>query len=211
MATIKQGILGGFSGKIGNVVGSSWKGIAVMKTKPLSVANPRTAAHVSQREDFADVVELAKQINSQIIKPLWDRFASKMSGYNAFVRENIGKFKPGSDLASKVKISIGQMDKTEIGSFSATADVGRFDVTWTDDSGEGFKQATDEAFVLVFGQDGNVYGTSAGSITRDTEGVAILSEKIVEGDTYYARLAFRRADGTIVSETSMENTVGVAS
>ena len=28
MATYNKGILGGFSGKIGNVVGSSWKGIA---------------------------------------------------------------------------------------------------------------------------------------------------------------------------------------
>ena len=27
MGTIKQGILGGFSGKVGYVIGSSWKGI----------------------------------------------------------------------------------------------------------------------------------------------------------------------------------------
>ena len=33
MGTIKQGILGGFSGKVGTVVGSSWKGISYMRGK----------------------------------------------------------------------------------------------------------------------------------------------------------------------------------
>jgi hypothetical protein len=31
MRIIKQGVLGGFSGKVGTVIGSSWKGIAVMR------------------------------------------------------------------------------------------------------------------------------------------------------------------------------------
>jgi hypothetical protein len=30
MGTIKQGILGGFSGKVGTVVGGTWKGIHYM-------------------------------------------------------------------------------------------------------------------------------------------------------------------------------------
>ena len=37
MGKIKQGILGGFRGTVGTVVGSSWNGIAYMKGKPQSV------------------------------------------------------------------------------------------------------------------------------------------------------------------------------
>ena len=48
MGILKQGILGGFSGKVANVVGTSWKGIAVIKAMPLSVANPKTAGQVAQ-------------------------------------------------------------------------------------------------------------------------------------------------------------------
>ncbi len=40
MGIIKRGILGGFSNKVANVVGSSWKGINTMRALPLSVANP---------------------------------------------------------------------------------------------------------------------------------------------------------------------------
>lgn len=70
MATIKQGILGGFSGRVGTIVGTSWKGIAVMKSLPLSVANPKTAGQVGQRTKFSSVVALASVILSSIIKPL---------------------------------------------------------------------------------------------------------------------------------------------
>jgi hypothetical protein len=40
MGKINQGILGGFSGKVGNVVGGSWKGIEYMRVIPASIANP---------------------------------------------------------------------------------------------------------------------------------------------------------------------------
>ncbi len=49
MGKIKQGILGGFSGKVGTVVGSSWKGVAYMRGKAEHVNNPQTAGQLAQR------------------------------------------------------------------------------------------------------------------------------------------------------------------
>lgn len=40
MGTIKKGILGGFSGKVGTVVGGSWKGISYMRSLPQKVKKP---------------------------------------------------------------------------------------------------------------------------------------------------------------------------
>lgn len=95
MGVIRRGLLGGFSGRVGNIVGSSWKGIAVIKSLPLSVANPRTTGQVAQRTAFADTVGFASLLLSQFLKPLWDRFASQMSGYNAFVSANVELYSPG--------------------------------------------------------------------------------------------------------------------
>lgn len=53
MGTINQGILGGFRGKVGNVVGFFWKGQAVMRALAGSVANPRTPAQVNNRSRFS--------------------------------------------------------------------------------------------------------------------------------------------------------------
>jgi hypothetical protein len=89
MGVIKRGILGGFRGKVANVIGSSWKGIAVIKAMPLSVANPKTAGQVAQRTKMTNIVAFAKIILVNIIKPLNDRFASGESGFNLFVKRNI--------------------------------------------------------------------------------------------------------------------------
>ena len=88
MAIIKQGILGGFKNTVGSVVGSSWKGIATMRSLPLSVANPKTAAQVSNRNRFKACAEFGSLILASIIKPLMDRFAGQMSGYNYFTKLN---------------------------------------------------------------------------------------------------------------------------
>jgi hypothetical protein len=82
MAKIKQGVLGGFSGSIANVTGSSWKGIAVMKSKPLSVANPNTDLQVAQRTSFKSIATLFSVLLALVIKPVYNPSASKMSGYN---------------------------------------------------------------------------------------------------------------------------------
>ncbi len=49
MAKYSSGILGAFSGKVGKVVGSSWRGISYIKSLPSHVANPRTPAQVAMR------------------------------------------------------------------------------------------------------------------------------------------------------------------
>lgn len=88
MGKIKQGILGGFANKVGTVVGSSWKGIAVMRSMPLSVANPKTTAQVSNRDKFAQVVKNGQQLLSSVVQPNFNPQAKYMSGYNLFVKLN---------------------------------------------------------------------------------------------------------------------------
>ena len=89
MGVIKRGVLGGFSGRVANVVGGSWKGIAYMRSLPLSVANPRTEKQQAQRLKLTILMALAVQITNSIIKPFWNKMAVGMSGFNAFIKENV--------------------------------------------------------------------------------------------------------------------------
>ena len=50
MGKISQGILGGLSGKVGNVIGGNWKGIDYLRIKPSEVANPRTEGQIQTNE-----------------------------------------------------------------------------------------------------------------------------------------------------------------
>jgi len=49
MGTIRKGVLGGFSGKVGTVVGSSWKGVSFMRSLPGKVKDPRTLLQLNHR------------------------------------------------------------------------------------------------------------------------------------------------------------------
>lgn len=110
MGIIKQGILGGFSGKVGSVVGTSWKGRAVMKAMPLSVANPRTTGQVNQRTKFSQCVALAKELLGGAIALLDNPFAGNISGYNRFVKRNVVAFdNDGSFLKNQLTISQGSL------------------------------------------------------------------------------------------------------
>lgn len=204
MAKIPQGILGGLSGKIGGVVGSSWKGINVLKTKPLSVANPKTAGQIAQRTKFSNAVAFAGVILATVIKPLWDRFASKMSGYNEFIKVNLDLFAAEMpDPLADLVISKGKMAKTEM--LTAVADVSDSNVTltWDDDSGAGFKLATDVGYVVVVNVTKEIVeGFSEVETRVDGSTAVTIAHTFAEIDVMHVYLAFKRADGTIVSNTS---------
>ena len=204
MGKIKQGILGAISGKVGSIVGSSWKGIAVIKAMPLSVANPRTSGQVAQRNKFSYAVALAQVFLSVIIKPYWDRFASKKSGYNAFVQKNLALMVGviPSPITSFV-MSMGKMTSTP---FTAVVDISSrtVDITWVNDSGDGYKLATDTVKGCFFNVTKKKFGVldfngirsdASDSIIIDLQGAQV-------GDQIYIYTAFRRTDGSIVSDST---------
>lgn len=206
MGVIKQGILGGFSGKVANVVGSSWKGIAVIKSLPLSVANPQTAGQVAQRTAFTAAVALAVNILTTLVKPLWDRFAQLQSGYNAFIQANISHFDGSGDLTyPDLHISSGSLLGDPIDSVGGANGSSNVVVAWSDNSGTGNALATDECYLLVLNETTGGYGVSSAVSTRTTEAAtAVMSEDCTTGDTLHAYLAFRKADGTLVSPTTYD-------
>lgn len=56
MATFEKGILGGFSGKVGNVVGTRWRGKNVMRSLPQRGKYTPTEKQEEQRAKFKTVI-----------------------------------------------------------------------------------------------------------------------------------------------------------
>ena len=87
MGKIKQGILGGFKGKVGTVIGSSWNGIAYMKGRPQSVRNPRTDAQVQQRNFFKELQGLVSQLSDEQLASLFPSVTRGMTRRNMLTRQ----------------------------------------------------------------------------------------------------------------------------
>ena len=62
MGIINQGILGGFSGKVGPIVGFRWKSNYYIRARAAKVSNPRTPKQQEQRGKFATAFSFLKAI-----------------------------------------------------------------------------------------------------------------------------------------------------
>lgn len=213
MAVINQGILGGFSGKVANVVGTSWKGIAVMKALPLSVANPRTAAQVAQRSKMAGCVAMLQPILSQVIKPLNDRFAGKMSGFNYALQASIGAFDDAGDLNDPVKFKISRAaNKAQlIDAIAAEAKITKLKVTWTSDAGKGYALASDKCYLVGYFADTGTFAVSTNAVRSAGQAYLEFPDGLFEaGYRVEVWMAFLRADGTVGFAQDYKRWVAVA-
>ena len=203
MGIIKSGILGGFSGKVGAVVGTSWKGKAIMRSQAQSVTNPRTTAQVENRNRFKYVFEFATSILSSIVKPLNDRFAQGMSGYNLFCSRNKGLFlADGEFVPANLVLSVGKLGDTVITLFDFTNEY-EASVEYSKVLSGAYQSLTDKAYAVVVDNAGIVLGTSSAVATRNDEQVLItLNRALVGGEAVHAAIAFLRADGSMVGNTA---------
>ena len=87
MGKIKQGILGGFKGKVGTVIGASWNGIAYMRGLAQSVKNPKTAAQLQQRAYFKDLQGLVGQLTDEQLQSLFPTVTRGMTRRNMLTRQ----------------------------------------------------------------------------------------------------------------------------
>lgn len=112
MGKIKKGILGGFSGRVGNVIGASWKGIDYMRSEATSISDPKTTKQLAQRSKFTTCVEFAK-ICVPLINVGLHQYATKRSEFNYFLSKLIKDYWDVDDdriLYPSVQLSSGALD-----------------------------------------------------------------------------------------------------
>ena len=198
MAIIKRGIIGAFSGKIGNIVGTSWKGIGIMKSLPLSVANPKTVGQVAQRTAFKACTLAGSALLSDVCKPLWDREAQRMSGFNAFVRNNIKAFSALGKLdVASFKPTLGVEDAVQpVVSQMAEDDV-VVTVTWSKIGLVGKQALTDEMQLIAYNETQKNFGSISGATLRDDATASIpMPTELVANDDIHVWLCARDASHT---------------
>lgn len=209
MGKINQGILGGVSGQVGNVIGGTWKGIDYLRIKPSSVANPRTEGQVDQRSKFSTVL--------RFLQPMTDGFklyANKMTQFNAAMSYNLNNAITGAypnfaiDYANSL-VTRGNLTGAVDGAVSSPS-AAIVDVTWTDNSGSGSALATDKAMILLYNATrGESVFTTAGPVrTAGTETISVPSE--YTGEDVEVFLGFISEDGSKVANSSYLGSVTVA-
>jgi hypothetical protein len=152
MGTIKKGIMGGFSGKVGAVVGGTWNGITYMRSLPSTMKNPRTKKQLSQRSKFALTVQFLKPIHPYL-RVGFKNFAGGQTAFNAAMSYHMinaisGEYPDYALDFARALVSCGSLVTAE--NVEASLVDGRVSFTWNDNSGIANALANDRAMPLVF-------------------------------------------------------------
>lgn len=205
MGKLQGGILGIMTGKVGGVVGSTWKDKNTLRSYRSSIAVNNTAKAVASKSVFASCVAKAIQINGVIGRDLWQRYEKSQSGYNALVAQfrsaynSSNIFEPANLILSK-----GKIEETPIVSASINATTKDITITWNTAT-TGYQLPSDVPYVVVMSVDNEVLKAYNGDdlLTKRSNGSMVIPnfERVGNYDKS-VYLMFRRNDGTMVSTST---------
>lgn len=200
MGTINQGILGGVSGKVGNVVGGSWKGIDYLRIMPASVANPKTEAQMDQRSKFVTVLNFLQPF-ADFVKVGYRNYAVKMTQFNSAMSYNLKNAISG--VYPEYGIDYGQALVSRgslAGALNPSVEMtgpNALTYAWVDNSSDGNANVTDKVMVLACNPSKKeaVYVTEGVERTEQSQVLSFPSNW--EGDSAECYIAFRALDGSV--------------
>ena len=188
-----------FSGKVGSLVYSSWKGTKYVKVY-VPPSNPNTEGQQAVRSTFGTLAHIGKSIYQTILKSYTFPKPQKVTAYNVFIHINKGMFEHGSFDHTKLKFLDGPLQN--IGIKNASYDPSRRELkTNWDNSVIAPAKDTDKAIVVAI-QNGRVL---AYEITERSASNSMIEMggTDLEAGKLYVYLAFSQSPAQNTNESGM--------
>lgn len=193
MATFNKGILGGFSGKVGNVVGAHWRGLNIMRSVPPRRGPGGTPEQIMQRQKFKTVVQFLQPIRFFLGKYYGDNQGPK-SRFNlatAYHLQNAVIYNdPDFEMRyNRVTISKGDLPGVEGASATALADQ-EVQFSWVDNSSQSQAQSTDDLLLVLYAPNIAMYMVYETIAVRGDAMVVVPLDAMFQGEEVYVWAGF---------------------
>jgi hypothetical protein len=211
MGTIQNGILGGFSGSVGPVVGSSWKDIQVIRSRPPLRRRKSTPDQLSQMKKMELVSRFMAPV-TDLLNKVYHQGLVKMSPFNKAMSYNMrnaveGKFPDFRIYFPRVVLGIGDLLNPELTATKSEA-MGRISFFWIDNSYEGSARSTDQAFAAIYCSEKDSWLTRSGGAQRNAASYT-LDITGFSGKTVHAFIGFLSDGGKFVSTSQYVGLVNI--
>lgn len=203
MAQTKDGILGGFSGKVGSVIGCKGKTGYYVRACPQHVSNPQTARQQTHRGKFAVAMRFARVL-TPFLRVSYLEFAGGGQPFHAavssFLKNAVVETAEGLGIDfEKALVSRGSL--TSVRQVEVTQADDMITYTWTDNSGEGNATLTDVTLLVAFNKTRWVAIYSDATASRSDEKAELSIPTDWDGDELAVYIGFRSADGETVANS----------
>lgn len=204
MGIFKNGILSGFSGTLGTMVGAKWRGLDVVRSRPRKSKRKASTAQLEVRARFATTSHFLAQIKSLLADYFGSPLGSKSRFNQAFTYHRLealtGTYPNYQIDYPKVIVTKGELlgvDQTGLSAVPGA--VLRF--TWQDNSGLGQAKATDGLLVVVYNpaRDVFAYRTQAAPRAAGVFLYALPPEWV--GDTLHSWISMVSASGEVCANS----------
>ena len=205
---VQNPIVGRSRNKLANTIFSTWNGLNIVRSKPLSVANPQTLAQRIQRARTTVNAKFAKAFSAAILIG----FRIKQVGQSA--RSQALKANYPATFADPVTaeghltfadavVSNGSMTPTPINTASATAGSASVSVTFPTTTADASQASSDKMVLCVINGTTGTSAQSVGSKSR-SDGLCSVSlpETVVAGDDIHFYLFAFSVSTSAVSDTA---------
>jgi hypothetical protein len=157
MGTFEKGYLGGFSGKVGTAVGSTWKSLNVLRSNPPKKRKGQpTDSQLVQQAKFSLITNFLQPLTDLLNQTYSKSAAARMSGFNkAFSVNNqaiTGVFPAFAVDYPKILLSKGSLPNATSPTAASTV-AGKLAFTWIDNSGTNSALISDLAFVAAYNEE----------------------------------------------------------
>jgi len=197
MGEIKRGILGGVNGKVGTVVGATWKEISYVRALPINVENPRTPKQLHQRAKFATTIALLRPL-VPYVRHGYRLLADDKTGYNAAVSYIMQHAIEGSGTQLSIdyeRVLMARGNLMPVFGAKAVVEEGSIAFSWNDNSGMGDALETDLAMPLVYNKARQQAIYSLAAAGRNESGFSMELPDEWNGEPLAVYLAFCSEDG----------------
>jgi len=153
MGKLPNGILGGFRGKVGPVVGTQWKGIEVIRSLPPGKRRKSSEDQLKQQAKMSLMTSFISPL-STFLNSTYQSVTVHMSCFNRALSYNLRDAITGDYPEFKINfpyviLGVGYLRNVETPKISSDSE-GRLTFSWRDNSNEGSARATDQFFGAVY-------------------------------------------------------------
>jgi hypothetical protein len=212
MGTISKGILGGFSGKVGNVVGGTWKGIDYMRSKSSRRNFTPTQPQLEQQLKFGLAIRFVSTM-SGLVEISFRSFAVRKTGINSAVSYTLKNAITGAYPVYSIKYDdalVSRGDLPNVLGPAVTSGAGSvLTWSWTDNSGVGIAKPGDKALLVAFCPTANqcIYTTGSASRRNVTDSLNLAT---FAGQEVHTWIGFISEDGQNVASSIYTGRVTVS-
>ncbi len=205
MAQIKKGILGGFSGKVGTVVGAHWRGKDIIRSLPTPSKKPPTELQLMQRLKFSTVVQFLQPLGPILNQFFGSKHEVKTrqnlaTSYTLINAVDVVNFKP-SIRYDRVLITKGEL----LGFQNLTVSFSQhkeFDISYENNSNQGNALATDNVNFVSYCIDLNLFHIMGNVVTRNLYPISLHVPEMWQGTEIVVWLYLTNAEQTHASTSA---------